>query len=350
MNKKILLFVYTKLNLGDNLFVYILSKKYPDIDFYMQSKDEDYKKAFENFKNVKFINQDRLVDNIDIDFFDGYIYIGGSIFIESGYSFGELREFNKFIKKCKERNKKFFYMSCNFGPYQTEEYLELAKKNFELCDGICFRDKKSYELFKNMPNVFYGPDVVFDLGLDFKEKQRKSVGISVIDLSIRDSLKDKQPEYEDFIIRIIKKFTKRGYKVYLFSFCEFEKDEYAINRILKKVPSSDKEKIRVVNYKNNIEEFIQTYSSMKYMVATRFHSMILSMICHQKIYNLTYSTKQNNVIEDLNLFKKVENIKDLSIHTQIKKFEFKKVRRYKLKKIKEQTKEQFKFLKQIKET
>ena len=238
-------------------------------------------------------------------------------------------------------------MSCNFGPYRTEEYLNLARENFKFCDGICFRDKKSYDLFKDMPNISYGPDVIFDLSLGKKKKQKKSIGISVIDLSIRDTLKNKQPEYEDFIIRIIKKFAKRNWKVYLFSFCEFEQDEVAINRIIKNVPLEYKEKIEVVNYKNNIEDFIDKYSKMKYMVATRFHSMILSIICNQKIYNLTYSTKHNNVIEDLKLFKNIQNIKDLSFETVMRKYEFKKVKKYKLNKIKEQTKEQFKFIKLI---
>jgi colanic acid/amylovoran biosynthesis protein len=162
MNKKrILLFVYTKLNLGDNLFIHTLAEKYPNIDFYTHSLDKEYNKAFEKYNNVKIIEEERLVDLVDIDFFDEFIYIGGSIFIESEYSIGELKEFNKFIKKCHEKNKKFYYMSCNFGPYQTQDYVEIARKNFEICDGICFRDKESYELFKDIKNVKYVPDVIF---------------------------------------------------------------------------------------------------------------------------------------------------------------------------------------------
>lgn len=347
MKKKILIFVYTKLNLGDNLFVYTLSKKFPEIDFYMFSQDDEFKKAFENYENVKFLDQERLVDNVDIDFFDCFIYIGGSIFIESEYSFGELEEFQKFMKRCKEKNKKFFYMSCNFGPYKTQKYLDLARENFKLCDGICFRDKKSYNLFKDIKTVHYAPDVIFDFDSRVPKKEGKSIGISVIDLSIRNALKDKQDEYEDFIKRIIKKFAKRKYKVYLFSFCEFEKDEAAIQRILQDIPQEYKNKLKIVEYKNNIEEFLNIYSKMKYMVATRFHSMILSIIYNQKIYNLTYSKKQDNVIEDLKLFKKYQTISDLTYETTMKKCEFKKVSKNKLKKIKLETKGQFEFVEYI---
>ena len=347
MSKKVLLFVYSKLNLGDNLFVYTLSKKYPNIDFYLHSTDEEYRQVFEKYPNVKIINQGRLVDNVDIDNFDSFIYIGGSIFIESEYSFGELKEFQKFIKRCKEKNKKFFYMSCNFGPYQTQEYLNIARENFKLCDGICFRDLKSYNLFKDIKNVYYGPDVIFSLDAEKTKKERKSLGISVIDLSIRKDLQSKQGEYENFIKKIIKKYAKWNYKIYLFSFCEFEHDETAIERIVNNLTPKEKEKIKVVKYKNSIEEFLKVYSKMKYMVATRFHSMILSIIYHQKIYNVTYSQKQDCVIEDLKLFKNYQRIKDLTYDTAIKIYQFKKVPKEQIEQIKLQTKEQLKLIEDI---
>ena len=61
------------------------------------------------------------------------------------------------------------------------------------------------------------------------------------------------------------------------------------------------------------------------MVCTRFHSMILSIILKQKIYNLYYGTKTENVIKDYNLFKKFDDIKNITYDIRLKKYHFKKV-------------------------
>lgn len=340
--KKILLFGYSRANLGDDFFVYMLAKKYEETEFYIHIKEEKYKKGFKNIENIHFIEEERNVDDVKIEEYDGFIYVGGSIFIESEYSYHEQREFHKFIVKCNENNKPFFYMTSNFGPYKSEEYLNLVKENIKICSGICFRDIKSYELFKEFPQVTYGPDMVFSY--DFKDliekKERKSIGISVINLEIRENLKGKQDIYEDFIKRIIIKFVKRGYNVSLISFCEFEEDKKAIERIKKIIPNEYIEQVKYLYYEEDIEGFLREYSKIKYMVCTRFHSMIFSMLLGQKIYNMTYSKKQNNVIKDLNLFKKVQDIENLTFETKLKKYNFHKVGNRKMKQIKEKSKKQ----------
>ena len=80
---------------------------------------------------------------------------------------------------------------------------------------------------------------------------------------------------------------------------------------------------------------------MQYMVAGRFHSMILSILYNQKIYNLTYSTKQDNVIKELKLFKRFYTIKDLTYSTILRKYYFKKVYRNKLSRIAKKSEDQF---------
>ena len=97
--KKVLLFTYSKANFGDDLFVYILANRYKNIEFYIQIQEPKYKKAFENLHNVIILNEAREVDKINVNEFDAFVYVGGSIFIESEYGKHEAKEFNKFIKK-----------------------------------------------------------------------------------------------------------------------------------------------------------------------------------------------------------------------------------------------------------
>lgn len=327
MEKKVLLFAYSRANFGDDFFVYILAKKYPNVQFYIHIKEEKYKKPFSSLKNVNFLDTERDVHNINIDEFDVYIYVGGSIFIESEYSKHEVKEFNYFIKECNKNNKPFFYMTCNFGPYKTQEYLEIVKENFSLCEGVCVRDKVTYEIFKEIPTVSYAPDMAFVYSLkDIEEKRQKHhVGISVINLETRENLREKTGMYNDYIKRIIIKFAKRGYKVSLISFCEFEEDKKAIDKIKAMVPEKYLKNVDELLYTGDIEEFIKKYSKVNYMVCTRFHSMILSIILKQKIYNLFYSKKQKNAADDFELFKNMVDIKDLTFETRLSKREFEKV-------------------------
>lgn len=339
---KVLLFAYTKVNLGDNLFIYMLLKRYKEVDFYIHILEKEYENVYKDFENLHYINANRNLDSVNIEEFDAYLYVGGSIFMESEYGMHEMKEFNKFIKRCKEKNKKFFYMSCNFGPYKTQEYLDLARENFSLCNGICFRDKKSYELFSDIDKVMYAPDMVFSFKYNQKvEKEKKSIGISVINLQIRENLKEVEAIYNDFIKRIIIKFAKRNYKVYLFSFSEFEKDGEAINNIINLLPEQYKNSVETVIFNEDIDTYLEKYSKVEYMVCGRFHSMILSILFNQKIYNLTYSKKQDNVIEELKLFNRYQEIKDLKYETVLRKYYFKKVNASKLNKISKEAENQF---------
>lgn len=343
MRKKVLLFGYSRANFGDDFFIYILSKRYSDVDFYIHIKEDKYKKPFEKLENINFLEMDRIVDLVEIDDYDAFIYIGGSIFMESEYSKHEVKEFTKFIEKCNERNKPFFYMTCNFGPYYTEEYIAMANNLFTKCTGICFRDLKSYDMFKGLETVSYAPDAAFSYNVDEYMKNRKmfSVGISVIDLSIRDKLKEKELIYLDYIKRIIIMFAKRGYKVNLFSFCEFEQDMIAIKKIQELLPDKYKKKINIVQYDGDIEKFITEYSKMKYMVCTRFHSMVLSVMLRQKIYNLSYSKKTDNVKDELEIPGRIDDIGNLEYETYLKKSDFKAIDRKKLNKIVEEANKQF---------
>ncbi len=188
----------------------------------------------------------------------------------------------------------------------------------------------------------YAPDMVFSYKFSKNiKKEKKSIGISVINLSIRDNLKELEAIYNDFIKRIVIKFAKRNYKVYLLSFSEFEKDTEAINNIIDLLPEQYKDSIEIIKFNSNIEEYLEKYAKIQYMVSSRFHSMVLSILFNQKLYNLTYSKKQDNVIEELKLFSRYQQINNLKYVTVLRDWYFKRVSKSKLKKISSQAEEQF---------
>ena len=316
--KKVFLIAYCRKNLGDDLFIKMLLDKYPNIDFFMQIPDSSYLNKLSEYNNLH-INEgedtDKELNKIKINDYDMYIYIGGSIFMEGGKVYNLSEEFYQVLVECKENNIPFFYISCNYGPYKTKEYFNLSRKAFSVCTDICFRDKYSYNLFKDIKTVRYAPDFAFMYKYKNSNKIADSIGISVIDLSIREEIKEKQKEYITFLTENIKEYLNSGKKVYLFSFCKEEGDENIINQLLNIF--DENENIKDIRYDGDIESFLEIYGQMEYMICARFHSMILSCIANQKIQVISYSKKIDNVINDLFFNIPLVKFKDIKEDTKL---------------------------------
>lgn len=312
---KIRIIAYIRKNLGDDLFIKILLDKYKNVDFYINSVNSKYTDILEQHDNLTVIKeQEENFNHMQPTDYDAYIYIGGSIFMENGKVYNLDNGCRDFIKKCYDNNIPFFYVSSNFGPYQTQEYFKLAQETFKVCKDICFRDKCSYQLFQDIQTVRYAPDLVFSLPEEKVETIENTIGISVIDLSIRKELEEKEKEYIAMISHNIMQYIDKGNEVYLFTFCEEEGDELALEKILEDLSKSYKQNVKVIKYNGDLEEYLNIYKKMEYMICARFHAMILSYIYKQKFYVTSYSKKMDNVIEELNLCRKenycqIEHIK-----------------------------------------
>lgn len=198
----------------------------------------------------------------------------------------------------------------------------------------------SYELFKSIPTVRYAPDLIFNLENNDNTIQENTIGISIIDMSIRKNLQAYENKYVQCMIYNIINYIKQRKTVYLFSFCKEENDEKAIENIIQKIPEQYKNKIKKVYYDGNIKKFMETYKKMEYMICCRFHAKILSVALGQKMYILSYSKKIDNVVQDLSLAEKYTNIENLKENTNIELKDFKKVDKEKINQIREESKKQ----------
>ena len=334
--KKIFLLTYARTNLGDDLFMKIILEKFSNIDFYITVPDYKFIEKMDNkYDNLHVIideDTDSKLYEMDEELYDGYIYAGGSIFMEGGKVYNLSEKFYEFIKRCKRKNIPFFYISNNYGPYQTEEYFNLSRKNFKECTDICFRDIYSYDLFKDIATVRYAPDLVFCLELDKPEVIKDTVGISVI---FRDEEFNKR--YISFLKNNIENYLKLGKEVTLFSFCKHEGDEKMAYEVLELF---DSPKVKVICYDGDIEKFIKEYSQMEYIMTDRFHSLVLSLIARQKIFVTSYSNKIDNIINDLKLDLPILRTENIYENDLVDLKEFKMISDATIKKISEEAKGQ----------
>lgn len=312
--KKIFLYTYAHCNLGDDLFVKTICERYPQVTFYMECKPE-FSNSFDDIKNLQLLKKNffyKVGNSIQklfwrgnglVDFIikkcDATIILGGSMFIQNSEE--KWRQKAHQLEKLKIKSKSFFVIGANFGPYTTNNFLDSYKNFFAKLDDVCFRDRKSTLLFKNLPNVRLGSDVVFDVNFPIKEAKRKKLTIIPISLHNRDNLKNIEERYLEKLIEVIRLADKKGYDVTLHSFCKDQGDQIVIDRILSRLKPDLRKKITRINYHGNITESLESIAESSLVLTTRFHGMILGWLSGCKVTPISYDLKMDNLLDDLNL-------------------------------------------------
>lgn len=229
---------------------------------------------------------------------DELVVVGGSMFIESV----ESNELYELISAFLARKKSVEILGSNFGPYSTTNFLKKYDALFSKCNKVVFRDSYSFNLF-NHNNVHLGTDLAFTLSEINVDVVKDSIGIIPVSLENRPNLKKYKADYYKLLSDLIVYYSKLGFKIKLFGFCEFEGDEVFISEIKNNHPECN-----VYIYDGDLIEYTSTLSSCKSIISSRFHGVIFSFMANVSAISLSYSNKTKNLIEDLNL-----NIADISI-------------------------------------
>ena len=309
----IFLDIYLERNLGDDLFLITVLEKYPQVNFHVFCQ-KDYQSIVNEYPNLKVIRLNKYFNyflatsKLKIAWIQSYLRrqkisaylcIGGSIFMQSDNWRSMYQDRLKMWRFLDKQGIPLYILGANFGPYQDQEFIESYRQAFRYAKDICFRDSYSYELFADLAQVRQADDIVFGLNLPKLPKIDRSLGISMIDLSSRPQWQAYQQAYLDQVHHLINQALAEDYQVYLFSFCQSEGDEKAINDLLSRM--SQHSKVTPVYYRDNHKEFLGQFQAMELIVATRFHSLILALLNDQAILALNYSKKTQNIIDDHHL-------------------------------------------------
>lgn len=313
MKKKMMIYAYTEFNLGDDLFIKVLCERYPDTRF-MIIAPRLYKTVFKDIKNLKVYASDSVLfrginyifrktglhpnfmQKFLVDQGDGIVHIGGSIFMQGE----QWEDYVANAEALRNKSKPYYLMGANFGPYTDKEYYGEHRRIFQEYTDICFREQYSYDLFKDLSNVRLAPDIIFQLQYANAEKsatEDKTIAISVIKPSAK-ALSGFDNLYYEKMKEIAIYFIKQGYAVHFMSFCQHEGDQEAISQILGMIPAELQEKTHVHLYKTNIDEILAALANASFVVASRFHAMILGWVFNKPVFPVAYSKKMINVMQD----------------------------------------------------
>ncbi|WP_284139018.1 polysaccharide pyruvyl transferase family protein [Virgibacillus sp. LDC-1] len=308
--KKIMIYAYTQFNLGDDLFIKLLCERYPSVQFLLYAPKK-YELLFKQCINLTVYPSDtpfekgkRLLGRaLKLPFSkpialskrcDGIVQIGGSLFIQRVGWKKELA----MRRKMHIKEKPYYLLGANFGPYDDPAFYNAYKRLFAAYTDICFREEHSYRLFQALPNVRKADDIVFQLKPERIQSTTNNVFISVIKPSTRKEFAAYDEPYYEKIRDIALALIQEGYQITLTSFCAFEGDEDAVKQILNLIPAAKRSSISTHFYQHNMEETLHIIAQSCYVIATRFHAMILGWVYEKPVFPIVYSQKMIHVMED----------------------------------------------------
>ena len=289
--KKIFLYAYDHINLGDDLFIETIANRYPDTEIYFWTNAQN-QKVFKEQKNLKIVDENstktKILKKIRPSLAarykagiqkkcDAQVYIGGSIFME-------YPTWKNIVSWWEYQSSQypFFVLGANFGPYHTEEYRSAMDKVYTKLKDICFRDTYSKNLFVDNDHVRQAPDILFSYPM---------------------------PKVEEKMVQITSGFSKEGYQVILASFCREEGDLDAAQEI--KNRSGQQRNITIFDYNGtNRKQLLEEMSRSIYIIATRFHGTILGLTAGKSVFPILYSDKTKYVLEDLGFHGEYADLRD----------------------------------------
>ncbi|MGJ9459041.1 polysaccharide pyruvyl transferase family protein [Oceanobacillus sp. CF4.6] len=313
--KRIFVDIYLAFNLGDDLFLDILARKYPDCEIVVNHVGSNYDQFLAKYKNVKrrkytIYNKiaqrlgisDTITNYDDIaETHDALVFVGGSIFREEPFHPVLYKERMKIVTAFKKRNKSVFILGANFGPYTSQKFIKEHVELFKLCDDVCFRDMNSYNIFKYLPQVRYAPDIVFQMDvIEYKNVFKKNVvGFSIIDVRHKQGLMTYFDKYIESTVKSINILVDKGYECCLTSFCDKEGDLEIINLIRSKLSPKTLEKVTTYNYQGDLSEALHLIATFNLFIAARFHANILALLLGIGLVPIIYSDKTSNMLNDI---------------------------------------------------
>lgn len=199
-------------------------------------------------------------------------------------------------------NTKLVMYSQSVGPLNEidKEILDKYMKKFDL---FMARDEISHNNVKQYKNVIRTNDAAFLLDTNIsKEENENIVGISVREWGFDGRNKE---HYINLMKNIAIKCIENGNKVEFISTCQgldnYIDDSKIANDIKSSIDNKYKSKINVNKNYYSLDELRSYISKFKFVVGTRLHMCILSIIAGVPAFNISYEVKGKECFKILDL-------------------------------------------------
>lgn len=262
--------------------------------------------------------------------YDAFINVGGSLLARFEGEKFVLSNWIELLLTYKIVAKRKYLLNINIQENIDDSFKKECVDIINKYDDVCFRDKISYEIFKNIDNCRMAPDIVFSMNDFFKENKimyfKGSVlGINAINFNENKRLTKSRStyvkKYEEMLIAISKEYLKKGYDIKLFAFDDRSEERDYMYYLKRKIIESNKEneeKISVVEYTfSNVEHFIKEFSCCTRLITTRFHAAISALLLNINFYPIVYDEKISNFFKTINFTNNYSTLDNLASISEI---------------------------------
>lgn len=295
---RIFLIAYQNNNFGDDLMIRHLCESFPEHQFEISSKGEYYYKNFTDIKNLSISPYTfKQLSKVKPCPYDMVIKIGGSMFILMRRGSIKVRIFESgYLRKIRKNGCKFVTIGCNLGPFCNFFAKWVAIDELKQNSLITVRDKASFDFLnkytKSVNRKFY-PDILLSLDIKPQDIERSGMCVSVYG--------DKRMDLDAYCKKTAEAVClycdKTGECVKLLC---FEDDKYSDIASANKIKELCGERnVSVIIHEKDGSEIIKTIAESRFIIASRFHSMIISMLCATPIVPVIYSDKSENMLSDM---------------------------------------------------
>lgn len=256
-------------------------------------------------KNVVFLKISdfwKLKKSAENDFFTK---IGGSIWYEKDLE----NHYDKF-KKIKNKGYKIIVTSTNFSKYSHKKSVKVLSEIVSLCHYFAVRDSYSKKIVGKKIDFYH--DSIYSFPIKDFINESDNVPINQCEEFLLVSLttpnnnsnydfdKNKYDEIvRDIIVDFIEKNNDNSGKVIKMICMQNKKDYFIINNFINKYLKKYKDSIEVIMYFDPIEMF-GFFNRATKILATRFHSVVLSNLLQKNTLSIPYAPKVENHLVDIN--------------------------------------------------
>ncbi|UZW14976.1 polysaccharide pyruvyl transferase family protein [Clostridium pasteurianum] len=279
----------------------IVRKLYPNINWvkaeYDYSKLE--RKIMRIFPKIKDkILERKIMRNNMYDDIDLVISAPGG-YINSYYGIYDRLYCLNIIKKI--YNTKIVMYSQSVGPLSNQDN-NILNKYINIFDLFMARDEISYNNVKQYKNTIKTNDAAFLLDTTKNNNKINKIAISVREWSHDGRDRD---SYIKLIKNIVYKCVDNGNKVEFISTCQgldnYVNDSFIAKEIKDSLEEKYKTHVEVNDKYYNLDELRENISNFKFVIGTRLHMCILSILSGVPAFNISYEVKGKECYKILKL-------------------------------------------------
>lgn len=279
-------------NFGDEAILSVLVNKLSEYGHKITVISSDTKYTKSKFNFVRSVYTFKIYDVIGAIFKSDFLISGGGSLLQDTTSLKSLLYYLFVIFTGLILGKKVIIFAQGIGPINSKIGQFLTKILLKCCTYVSVRDFKSFELLKKWgveSELLCDP--IFSTKIQDVEKSN----------TLAVQLRDCNAMNGDFIDRLAQKvvceFSDMNIEIYSFQ----DLLDLEVCRNFEKAVNLLNPEIKTVVYSNlTDEEIIDKISHSKYMIAMRFHSLIVGLLAQVKVLGINYDIKVEKLADEFN--------------------------------------------------